>query len=406
MVGLRIALLIITVASLISGSFFMPEEKVDEKAYLHEVAPEVIFSEKKGMPLHYESESGIVAFNTYDVVPSIRGYAGPIKLLLALNRKGEITGIRILEHKETKNYVHYMVSPEYLKQFPGKDINDAFEIDRDLDAISRATESVEALARTVRESSRKVASHVYGLDVKSREREKQFSTGWILYLILFLSALVFYYITRKSKALLQVRDICLVLGIAVIGIYLAAPFSILHIFNLILLRLSSSILWYVIIISALVSIVIAGRFYCGWLCPFGALAEFIGRLPFRKWEISISTDDRWRNTKYIFLSIIVAVVFISRHMEYGNYETYVTLFSFHGSVLTWSLVALMLIINIRVERFWCRYLCPVAAFTGLLSRKDSGYVSKKDCPMANRPNPLISECVRCNKCHSRGKVPV
>ena len=397
---LRIALLILPVVSLIAGNIFLPEKEINEKAYLHEIAPEVEFSEKKEAPPHYKSEENIVAFNSYDIVPSIRGYAGPIKLLLALNKNGDITGIRILEHRETENYVHYMLNPRYLKQFLGKNVNNPFEAGMDIDGISRATESVQALSETIRDSSREIASRVYGLEVKGQEGRQRFNIRWVLYSFLFLSALTFYYVTRRSKGLLKTRDITLVLGLLLIGLYLAAPFSILHIFNLLLLRFSSSVLWYIIVISTIISILLAGRFYCGWLCPFGALAEFIGRLPFRKWGLSVESDDRWRNLKYLLLSVIVIIVCTSRHIEYGNYETYITLFSLHGNALTWSLVVLMLIINVRVERFWCRYLCPVAAFTGLLSRRESGYISKKDCPMANRHNPLISECIRCNKCYT------
>ena len=404
MIKLRIFMLAITIISLTAGHFISPGKKVDEKPYLNEVAPDVQFSAKKGMPPHYKSEGGVAAFNTYDIVPGVSGYAGPIKLLLAMDSSGTITGIKILEHKETKNYVHFMESPEYLRQFLGRSVNDPIEIDSDIDAISRATESVQALARTVRESSRKVAYQVYGIEVRGGDRGKQSETGWALYLLLFLPALILYFVTRRSKGLLRARDLCLVLGIIIIGFYLATPFSILHIFNLLLLRLSSSVLWYTVVISALVSVALAGRFYCGWLCPFGALAEFIGRMSDSKWEFSEGTDDRWRKLKYFLLGLIVLVVFLSGHVEYGNYETYVTLFSFHGNALTISLVVLMLIVNIRVERFWCRYLCPVAALMGLLSRKDSGYISKKDCPMGNRNNPLISECIRCNRCYSREKV--
>ena len=196
MTKLRIFLFVITFTALTAGYFISPETKVNEKIYLNEVAPDVQFSVKKGVPPHYKSESGVVAFNTFDVVPEIRGYAGPIKLLLAMNNKGTITGIRILEHKETENYVRYMESPEYLRQFLGKNINDPVEINRDIDAVSRATESVEGLARTVRESSRKIAYHVYGLEVKGEDMGKQSGSGWIIYLMLFLLAFIFYFITR------------------------------------------------------------------------------------------------------------------------------------------------------------------------------------------------------------------
>ncbi|MFA4828478.1 MAG: 4Fe-4S binding protein [Thermodesulfovibrionales bacterium] len=402
MKNLKIILLITVIASAIAGysmQVFLPEKKADERIYLKEIAPGIEFPEKKTNPPHYQSGEGITAFNTYDVVPSIRGYAGPIKILLALNPDGKIAGIKILDHKETKNYVHYMESQEYLRHFIGKSINDSFELDKDIDGISRATVSVEAMAKTIKESSRIVASDVLKIPVKPEEAKKAHGTGWITYLLLFSPAIVFYFITRKSKSFLRARDLSLVLSIPVIGLYLSSPFSILHVFNLVLLRPSSSMLWVIILASTIISIIIAGRFYCGWLCPFGALSEFIGRLPFKKWDIPVETDDRWRDLKYVLLGAAAVIVFISRRVEFGNYETYVTLFSFHGNYLAWSLVVITLLANLKVERFWCRYLCPVAALTGMLSRKDKGYPSRNDCPMGNKPMPLISECIRCNRCY-------
>ncbi len=78
---LRIFLLLILVVSIISGYLLHTEKIIDERIYLKEIAPDIRFSEKKGSPPHYSSDEGIVAFNTYDIVPSIKGYAGPIKLL-------------------------------------------------------------------------------------------------------------------------------------------------------------------------------------------------------------------------------------------------------------------------------------------------------------------------------------
>ncbi len=402
MKNLKIILLITVIASAIAGysmQVFLPEKKADERIYLKEIAPGIEFPEKKTNPPHYQSGEGITAFNTYGIVPSIRGYAGPIKILLALSPDGKIAGIKILEHKETKNYVHYMERPEYLQKFLGKSVNDPFEPDKDIDAISRATVSVETMAKTIKESSRIVAADVLKIPVKSEEAKKAHGTGWITYLLLFSLVIVFYFVTRKSKKFLRARDISLILSILVIGLYLSSPFSILHVFNLVLLRPSSSMLWVIILASTLISIIIAGRFYCGWLCPFGALSELIGRLPFKKWDIPVETDDRWRDLKYILLGTAAFIVFISKRVEFGNYEAYVTLFSFHGNYLAWSLVVITLIANLKVERFWCRYLCPVAALTGMLSRKAGGYPSRNDCPMGNKPMPLISECIRCNRCY-------
>lgn len=395
-------LLITGLISIIIGSglrIFTPEKGIDESVFLNEVAPGVSFSEKEGSPLHYSSGQGIVAFNTYDLVPSIRGYAGPIKILLALNPEGRIEGIRILEHKETPNYVHYMEKPEYLSQFLGKNINDPFEIDKDIDGISRATVSVKAMADTIRESSRMIAANVMEIAVIGGKAKRGLNIPSMMYLLLFASSLTAYFLTRRLKQFLRLRDISLILSFIVIGIYLSSPFSILHVFNLLFIRFSSDMLWYTVVFSTILSIFIAGRFYCGWLCPFGAIAEFTGRLPFKKWLISIDMDDRWRGLKYILLWLVIIVVFVSGRVESGNYETYVTLFSLHGNILTWSLVVIAVLANLRIERFWCRYLCPVASLTGLLTRKDSGYVSSPECPVRNKPMPHISECIRCNRCY-------
>lgn len=385
-------------AGLVLGRLF-PERRVDESLYLKEAAPDVEFQPKKVN--HYLSASGYVAFNTYDIKPAIRGYAGPIKTLIVLSPEGRISGIRILEHKETPNYVHRMDTPEFLAQFLGKGVGDRFEPDEDIDAISRATVSVSALARSVRESSREVASEVMGMEVAGNGPGARLGLKWTAYAILFALALVLYRATRRRAEYQRLRDAILLASVLVAGIWLASPFSILNVFNLLLLRPSFDPLWIVVAGSTLFSIAVAGRLYCGWLCPFGALSELIGRLPIKKWTPSQKADDKWRNIKYYILALAVASVFISRKPEFGNFETYVTLFAFHGSLPAWALTIASLLLSLKVTRFWCRYLCPVAALTGILSRRAEGYPSRSDCPMGNKPDPLISECIRCNRCYRR-----
>lgn len=400
---IRIAVLMTAIAALALGLAFNPKRTLNEEQYLREIAPDISFSPKQGTPPHFPSVEGVVAFNSHDVVPSIRGYSGPIKLLIALRGDGMITGIKLLEHTETRNYVHYMESPAYLRRFLGKSIHDPFEINKDIDGISRATVSVEALARTVKESSRKIALDVFGIDMDSEGDAGRGGKGLILYAALFLFTFIFYSLSRKYRGVLVMRDLCLTLGLVIIGMYLSTPFSILHVLNLAMINLSSSVLWYTIVVSVMISFIVAGRFYCGWLCPFGALSEFIGRIPLRKWKIRVDADDKGRLVKYALLALAVLIVSVTRRADFGNYEVYVTMFSLNGHVIAWVLLGVMLTMNLWIERFWCRYVCPVAAFSGLLARKDSGYKSGKECPMGNKPNPLQSECIRCNQCYSRKK---
>jgi hypothetical protein len=223
--------------------------------------------------------------------------------------------------------------------------------------------------------------------------------SWMWYAVMLCFGITGYVLTRRGKRLQRMRDLSLAAAVAVIGLYLASPFSILHVFNLALLRPSSSVLWYVIVGSTLLSLLIAGRFYCGWLCPFGALSELIAHVPVRKWTVTTEQDDRWRGLKYTLLAIVTAVVFLGGRVDQGNYEAYITLFAFHGNAFAWALVALSLLANLWVPRFWCRYLCPVAALGAVLARRDPAYVSRLDCPMGNRPDPETGECIRCNRCY-------
>jgi len=401
---LRIIVAVTALLAGVAGNVLHRDTAVDEQALLTEMAPDEAFSKKSGVPPHYRSTQGVVAFNSSDAAPGIRGYAGPIKVLLVLGEDGRIRGIRIIEHSETKNYIHYMETPAYLGRFIGKSIFDPFEVDRDVDGISRATVSVEALATTVRESSRAVATSAYGFEVRPDITKAPSGAKWIAYAFLFLLAAAGYAVSRRSRRFERLRDVCLIASVAIVGFYLSSPFSILHVFNLLLLRIPSSVLWYVVVISTIATAVLAGRFYCGWLCPFGALAEFIGRIPVRKWSVPREQDDRWRNLKYLLLTVTLAAVLASGRVEFGNYEAYITLFAYHGSVVAWALVGSALIANLRIKRLWCRYLCPVAALTGLLSRRDPAYVSRPDCPMDNPPNPDISECIRCNRCIQPGEA--
>ena len=397
---LRIAFLLTVLLSLLAGYILSGSsgQGIDEKAYLEEIAPFIKFHEKRGSPPYYPSDSGIIAFNSYDIRPDIRGYAGPIKLLIAIDKDGIIRGLKILEHRETKNYVHYMERPEYLSQFIGRSVRDPLEIDRDIDGISRATVSVEALARTVRESSRLMASEVFHIEVPEDGGASHSSVPLIVYSVLFISSIIFYYLSARKKNFLRFRDLFLISGIFIVGLYLSSPFSIIHIYNLLLQRWSSSLFFYIFVITVLLSILVAGRFYCGWLCPFGALSEFAGRLPLKKWSIPYNLDLPSRRLKYIMLFLTTALVLITGVPEFGLYETYLTLFSFHGNILQWSLVAVMVLANLRVRRFWCRYLCPAGAFIGLFSRGEKGYNGSQDCPVENLSEPPSSECIRCQRC--------
>jgi len=303
---LRTIAALVAVLSLAAGPLLQQEVRVDERSVLAGLAPGVAFSEKAGSPLHYRSDSGVAAFNTHDVRPEIRGYAGPIKVLVVLGSDGRIKGLKILSHRETKNYVHYLETPAYLGRFIGKSVQDRFEIDKDIDGISRATVSVEALATSIRDSSRAVAADVYGIRTAPEGPAGAGNRSWLWYSLLVLFGLSGYVLTRRERQYRSLRDISLVASIAVVGLFLASPFSVLHIFNLVLLRPSSSLLWIVIVAArsfpcrSPAGSIAAGSVRSG-PCPSSSAGSRSGNGPCRRnWTTGGATSNTgcWRSLAF------------------------------------------------------------------------------------------------------------
>jgi transcriptional regulator of nitric oxide reductase len=99
------------------------------------------------------------AFWTIDLVPAELGYHGHIHMLIGMNLQGRLTGV--IMDRNTEPYGDISINlPQFPAQFKGKSIRDRFEVGEDVDVTSRATISVRAAAREIREASRMVAKAV------------------------------------------------------------------------------------------------------------------------------------------------------------------------------------------------------------------------------------------------------
>ena len=124
------------------------------------------FSPKGGDPPHFKAFSGDarsgaqtlfgLAFWTTELEPLERAYDGPIKILVGLDTKGVLTGIIVVEHHEP--YGDFSVEPpQFAAQFKSKNIRDPFKVGGDIDAVSRATISINSATRAIRNSARRIA---------------------------------------------------------------------------------------------------------------------------------------------------------------------------------------------------------------------------------------------------------
>ena len=99
------------------------------------------------------------AFWTPDLVAEQLGYHGHIHMLIGMDTAGRLTGVIVDRH--TEPYGDFSIEPPaFGAQFKGKSVRDRFEAGADVDAVSRATITIRAAAREIRDSARMVARAV------------------------------------------------------------------------------------------------------------------------------------------------------------------------------------------------------------------------------------------------------
>lgn len=124
------------------------------------------FSPKEGTPPHFKAygstssgrEPLVVgyAFFTTDLEPLETGYDGPIQMLVGITPRGVLAGVIVTAHREPYGYFS-VEPPAFAAQFAGKDIRDPFRVGEDVEAISRATITINSATRAIRNSARRFA---------------------------------------------------------------------------------------------------------------------------------------------------------------------------------------------------------------------------------------------------------
>jgi len=127
----------------------------------------VAFSTFGGTPPHYTAYAADPKTNpnapvlgyifwTTDMVPQEHGYHGAIHILVGLTLDGTINAV-VVDY-DSEPYGYFSVDPqEFADQFKGKSIFDKFVPGVDVDAVSRATLTINSATRAIRDSTRLVA---------------------------------------------------------------------------------------------------------------------------------------------------------------------------------------------------------------------------------------------------------
>jgi polyferredoxin len=207
--------------------------------------------------------------------------------------------------------------------------------------------------------------------------------------------------------------------------------------------LYAGLLWGLVTVALTV---VLGRVFCGWMCPFGAMHQFLGYWGRRRKKLAEQLEaNRFRPAqviKYYILAIfLVAGILMpgewlsSGSLQIGLLDPLPLLHRsvnlmllplaeraglglaplpryYEGAWLIGAVFVTALLLNLRAPRFYCRFVCPLGALLGLLSRfalwrigrTEEGCTGcrqcERNCEGACEPTEQIriSECVMCLNC--------
>ena len=229
---------------------------------------------------------------------------------------------------------------------------------------------------------------------------------------------------KKSEKL---KIATLVYTLVFLGFLRSQLYSVVNIFGLMTLSLpifSHAIFTYMFWGVTLGTTVVWGRLYCGRLCAYGALTQLMDIFVPKSWQLKIpvKVEQNAYYFKYALLAFVIVYYFatkdilISRWVEpfwmFGALANFSAFTSVPGAWVLWGLLAVLLLASIVVKNLYCRFICPVGTFLGIISSVTTIFRIKrwsecKTCKICEKacewgaiqgPRIVRSECVRCDDC--------
>ena len=193
------------------------------------------------------------------------------------------------------------------------------------------------------------------------------------------------WVTARGRFYRCVRIGYLLLTLGFLGLLANAQLSVVNVVTFVH-ALLSGFRWDLFLLDPLVfvlwsfvavSILFWGRgVFCGWLCPFGALQELLNeaarRLGVTQLQVPFGLHERLWMLKYVvFLGILAAslhsIMAAFAMAEIEPFKTAITLKFMRDWPFVIYAVAL-LVAGLFIERFFCRYLCPLGAALAIPAR--------------------------------------
>ena len=218
---------------------------------------------------------------------------------------------------------------------------------------------------------------------------------------------------RKS---VNLKYVTLVAAVGYLGVYKSQLLSIVNVFGVMggsLPIVKYNLGWYLFATFSVLATVLWGRLYCGRICAYGALTQLLDPIvPARfRYDVPLRIERHANRIKYGILAAVLAYFLATRDMSIYRYVEPFWLFGGQASTGLWIALGVMLVATIFVRNLYCRFLCPLGAALGLLSKLtifgikrwsecSTCKICEKTCQWGaiDGPKIIMTECVRCDDC--------
>lgn len=226
--------------------------------------------------------------------------------------------------------------------------------------------------------------------------------------------LAFVSFFKKSKPL---KYVALVAAVGYLGFSKSQLISIVNIFGLFggnLPIVRHNLGWYLLAVVTVVSTILWGRVYCGRLCAFGAFTQLMDAVLPRAWRVNVprGLERRASLIKFAVLGGAILTFLVTKNPLFYPYIEPFWMFGLQGKTpVLWTGLTLLLLASVFVRNMYCRFLCPVGAFLGVLSKLTVFRIKRwsecKTCRICEKtcewgairgPEIVQTECVRCDDC--------
>lgn len=345
---------------------------IDIVPYLKETLPAGASFEPMGKGL-YKAVSVDGTVKGYAAIGRGGGYGGPMTAAVGVDLKGNITGISIISHKETSPFLKKVLDKKIPASLAGKSYNHRFVPGEDVDGVSGATRSANALTTAARRGARRVAADALKLDVTpEKSRPIQLGIPEILLILLFAAGFLAYNKKIPAKTKKTIRWGTLLAGLVAMGFVFTIPLSLVQVNSLLMgywPDWHAHIFWYLLMAGVLLPMLLVEKSpYCDTFCPFGAAQECLKVIGGGKKKVPKSTHRylKWLQRFLAWAAVVVALIF--RNPAYYNYEVFGTFFNLTGTYVQFALMAVVIFAALFLTRPWCNYLCPLRAVADTLKQ--------------------------------------